>query len=64
MKTEPIKNRRKTLPPWTGRFFGLDDELYDKITEAATSLGVSKARVINDSLRLGMPKAIEEIKYG
>lgn len=56
--------RRGNVPAWRGRYFGLEDELYDKITEVALSLGVSKAHVINESIRHGLQKAIDQIKYG
>lgn len=58
-------NRRRTnVPAWRGRYFGLEEELYEKVTEVATSLGVSKAHVINLAIRYGMERAIDQIKYG
>lgn len=62
MPTE--KKIRKNVPAWRGRYFGLEDALYDKITDVSNSLGVSKAHVINEAIKQGLSKAIDQIKYG
>jgi hypothetical protein len=62
MATETKK--RRGVPKSTGRFFDMENELYAKITEASASLGVSKTQIINDSIREGLMKAIDKIKYG
>jgi predicted transcriptional regulator len=62
MATETKK--RRGVPKSTGRFFDVEDELYEKINETALSLNVSKTQVINEAIRQGLTKAIDKIKYG
>lgn len=59
-----MPNRRKKVPKSSGRYFDFEDELLALIAEASASLQVSKTQLINDSIRLGLQKAIDKAKYG
>lgn len=58
------KPRRKNVPPSSGRYIEIENDLIQKIEEVATSLSVPKTQVINDSIRNGLGQTINQIKYG
>lgn len=56
--------RRRNVPPSTGKFFALENELIEKINDVCSQLGVSSTQVINDCIRHGLESTINKIKYG
>jgi hypothetical protein len=59
-----MTKKRRGVPKSTGRYFDIEDSLFEKVSEAAQSIGVSKTQIINDSIRHGFEKAVDQAKYG
>lgn len=59
-----MTKKRRNVPKSTGRYFDIEDSLFEKVSVAAQSIGVSKTQIINDAIRHGFEKAVDQAKYG
>ena len=56
MQSKIIK--KNTAPVKKGRYFDMEQELYETVSSMSESLGVSKTALLNESIRQGLRQAV------